>query len=83
MFQSGVGVRDIVQHAWRRFGIITSIIGDFQGRVIATLFYFTVLVPFGLGSRLSSDPLQMRGQGGQWLGRDEVARDIDSAKRQG
>ena len=61
----------------------TSIIGDFQGRVIATLFYFTVLLPFGLGSRLSSDPLHLRSGHDQWLGRDEVPRDLDSARRQG
>jgi hypothetical protein len=76
-------VREIVEHAWQRFGIITSIIGDFQGRVIATLFYFTVLVPFGLGSRIMSDPMKIRSQGSQWLDRDEVANDLDSAKRQG
>ena len=78
-----MGVREVVQHAWRRFGIITSIIGDFQGRVIATLFYFTVLLPFGLGSRLSSDPLHIRSGRDGWLGRDEVPRDLDSARRQG
>ena len=76
-------MREIVKHAWRRFGIITSVIGDFQGRVIATLFYFTVLAPFGLGSRLASDPMKIRSQGSQWLERDEVANDLDSAKRQG
>lgn len=73
----------IVSHAWQRFGVITSVIGDFQGRVIATLFYFTVLVPFGLGSRAAGDPLQLRAQDRQWLARDEVARDLESAKRQG
>jgi len=75
-------VKSIVQHAWWRFGIITSIIGDFQGRVIATLFYFTILVPFGIGSRIASDPLQIRARGSQWLGRTEVGRDLDAATRQ-
>ena len=74
---------EIVKHAWHRFGIITSIIGDVQGRVIATLFYFTVLVPFGLGSRIASDPMRLRQQNSQWLARDEVPCDLDSAKRQG
>lgn len=76
-------MKPVLQHAWQRFGLITSIIGDFQGRVIAILFYFTVLVPFGVGSRLFSDPLHLKRQDGEWLQRDEVAHDLESAQRQG
>ena len=40
---------EIVHLAWDRFKIIAGIVGDVQGRVIVTLFYFTILVPFGIG----------------------------------
>ena len=76
-------MNSILRHAWKRFGLITSIIGDFQGRLFAIVFYFTVLVPFGVGSRLSSDPLHLKKQDGEWLERPEVSRNLESARRQG
>lgn len=75
---------DTLRLAWSRFGIIGSVIGDLQGKVISILFYFTILMPFGIGSRLFSDPLRMRSAAGpQWLQRDPVPTDLDSAQKQG
>lgn len=34
-------------------------IGNFMNRVILSLFYFILVLPFGLGVRLFSDPLQL------------------------
>ena len=34
--------------------------GDFQARLLLTLFYFTVFVPFGAGLRLLGDPWRLR-----------------------
>lgn len=76
-------LREIVQLAWERLNVITSIIGDVQGRLIATLFYFTILVPFGIGSRLFSDPMNIKTTSNVWLERPPVPTDLESAKRQG
>jgi len=73
---------DIFRLAWDRFGVITSVIADVQGRVIATGFYFTILVPFALISRLTTDPLH-RSNTPTWLDHPSVASDLESAKRQG
>jgi hypothetical protein len=75
----------ILRFAWDRLLVITAVIGDAQGRLIALLFYFTVLVPFGIGSRLFSDPLRRKLPGGSatWLERLPVSRSLDDAKRQG
>lgn len=77
--------RDIAHIAWERFKIIAAILGDIQGRFIATLFYFTILVPFGLGSRLFSDPLHLTSKNAhvRWLERKPVDHQLDSAKQQG
>jgi hypothetical protein len=42
---------------WKRFGLF---IGNIVGRLVLSLFYFTVFVPFGLGVRLFGDPLGIR-----------------------
>jgi len=46
-----------VWEAWKRFG---QFMGDMLGRLVLTIFYFTLFVPFGLGVRLFGDPLAMR-----------------------
>lgn len=68
-----------------RYKTITEINGDILGRVISTVFYFTILVPFGIGSSLLSDPLQRKGTNMQptWIERAPVAHDLDGATRQG
>ncbi len=76
-------MREILGLAWARFGLIGAIIGEVQSRVLVTAFYFTVLVPFGLASRLLSDPLRRRQTTPTWLERDPVATDLDSARQQG
>lgn len=75
-------MRAVLRVAWERFKLITSIIADVQGHVIATGFYFTILVPFALISRLSGDPLR-RVDTSRWLDHPPIASDLESAKRQG
>jgi len=86
-------VREIWDIAWHRFNVIQAIVSDANARIIAILFYFTVLVPFGVGSRLFSDPLRLKtvkssdgkekSVGQAWLNRDPVPSDLDSARQQG
>ncbi|MDZ4769617.1 MAG: hypothetical protein SGJ24_10840 [Chloroflexota bacterium] len=79
-------MNEITRLAWARFGIITGILGDLQGRVIVTLFYFTVLVPFGIGSRLLSDPMRIRREENRrpvWLDRPAVGISLEEAREQG
>jgi hypothetical protein len=42
---------------WKAFG---HFLGNLLARVVLTIFYFTVFVPFALGVRLFSDPLHLR-----------------------
>jgi hypothetical protein len=77
-------LNEIIWLAWDRFKIIAAIVGDVQGRVIVTLFYFTILVPFGLGARLFGDALRIRSSGQpQWSERPPVQNGLEEARRQG
>ena len=71
------------QIAWQRFSLNSSIVADFNGRFIATVFYFTILLPFGLLSTLFMDPLRRKSSAVEWQEREPVAADIDSARAQG
>ena len=64
---------------WKRFA---QIVGDFIGRIVLTLFYFTIFVPFGLGVRLLGDPLAVRcKQDVRWLERRTGDPTLDDARR--
>ncbi len=77
-------MNEVIQLAWDRFKIVAGIVGDVQGRVIVTLFYFTILVPFGIGSRWFGDALRLRSSDQpQWLERPPVQNGLEEARRQG
>jgi len=45
-----------VWQAWKRIG---QFIGDQVGRLVLTIFYFTLFMPFALGVRLFGDPMEI------------------------
>jgi hypothetical protein len=73
---------DIGRDAWNRWKIIGDVYGDFQARLFAVLFYFTLFVPFALGVRLFGDPLNVRKPPKKWLDRVPVGDTLDEARRQ-
>lgn len=76
-------MRETLELAWQRFNLNSSIVADGNGRFIATLFYFTILLPFGLLSALFMDPLRVKSTETSWHQREPVPTDIESAKQQG
>ncbi len=68
--------------AWNRWKIIGEAFGDFQARLFAVLFYFTIFAPFALGVRLLSDPLHLRKPTTRWLDRAPVGNTPEEARRQ-
>jgi hypothetical protein len=76
-------VQGLLQFAWKRFTLITTVLGEAQGRFFITAFYYTILVPFGVGSRLFSDPLRRKSPNTEWHERPAVPTDLESAQQQG
>lgn len=73
---------EIARIAWNRWKVIGEAFGDFQARLIAVLFYFTIFAPFALGVRLLSDPLKIRTAPAKWVERAPVGGSLDDARRQ-
>lgn len=69
---------------WEKWKVVARRIGDFQARVLLSIFYFTVLAPFALGVKLFSDPLRLRATGGSgWTERPApIDDDVTQARRQ-
>ena len=45
---------------WERWKIIARKIGDFNARLILTLFYFIIITPFAFILKTFTDPLQLK-----------------------
>lgn len=69
--------------AWERSKVLTSILADFQGRAFTVLFYFTIMIPFGIGTRLLGDPLDLKRSQPSWIERPPVSDTLEEARRQG
>jgi hypothetical protein len=75
---------ETLRKVWEAWKYVGKIIGDFIGRVVLTVFYFTIFLPFGLGVRWLSDPLQLenRASSSYWLSRRTTDLDLEDARRQ-
>lgn len=65
--------------AWKR---LAHKIGNFQARVILTVLYAIVILPFGLAARLFSDPLKIKNRPEKWTDRAPEAYDMSWARKQ-
>jgi hypothetical protein len=66
--------------AWKRLG---KRIGDFQARLLLTVFYFVILAPFALVVRWASDPLSLKRSGDRWHpSGDRAGAPLDRARNQ-
>ena len=66
--------------AWKRFG---RFMGNFVTRIVLTLLYFTIFVPFGIGARMFTDPLQVKGERADaWNQRKTGDKNLEEVMRQ-
>jgi hypothetical protein len=75
---------DLLRRFWAGWKKVGHIIGDFIGRLVLSLLYFTVVLPFGLGLRISADPLALKktSKASFWIERTTKDVDLKAARRQ-
>jgi hypothetical protein len=71
---------------WNRWLVLARKIGKFQSRIVLTVVYFVIVLPFGVGVRLLGDPLRIRRRSTQtqsnWSARQTSDVDLDASYRQ-
>jgi hypothetical protein len=72
----------MLKRAWEAWKRIAHVIGNFQARVLLTIFYAVLVFPFGIVARLFSDPLRIKRRPTQWLDRPNETYDLQWAKKQ-
>jgi hypothetical protein len=73
-----------LRHLLQEWKILSGYIGDFQARLLLTIFYFTALFPIGILLYLLSDPMQIHHQPqfSAWMKRPERELNIHEGERQ-
>jgi len=72
----------LYKRAWQGWKDLAHKIGNFQARVILSIFYAVLVLPFGLATRLFSDPLRIKKKPDQCLDHPNEAYDLDWARKQ-
>jgi hypothetical protein len=69
---------------WHRIKPVLMEIGAFESGIVLTLFYFAVMLPFGLLVRATQDPLQLRLPAADsfWHKRKREEASLEAARRQ-
>ena len=73
----------VLRRLWQGWKRIAHKIGDFQARVLLTIFYFVIVAPFGLAVRAFADPLSLRPTTPRgWRARTTATATLEQARRQ-
>ncbi len=71
-----------LKYLWEAWKGIARKIGTFQARVLLTILYGVLVLPFGLTVRWFSDPLCIKKRPTHWLDYTDAVSDMQWAKRQ-
>lgn len=72
----------MLKKAWQAWKRIAHKIGNFQARVLLTVFYGLLMFPFGIAARWFSDPLRIKRPPQQWLDHPNETCDLQWARKQ-
>lgn len=71
-----------LQKLWSGWKKIGTAIGDFLARIVLSILYFTIVLPFGLITRLGRDPLGLRSfNASEWQERSTKDNSLDDGRR--
>jgi hypothetical protein len=73
---------DKAKALWAAWARLARRIGNFQARVLLTILYAVVLLPFGICVRLFADVLHTKLRPTKWLGRAQQSADMNWAHKQ-
>lgn len=72
----------MLKRLWQAWKALGHKIANFQARVLLTIFYALLVLPFGLAARFFADPLRIKRLPTQWLDHPNEAADMQWARKQ-
>jgi hypothetical protein len=78
------GLKGRASEGWSRWRELSQKAADFQARIVLTVFYFTLMLPFGVVFGMLKDPLRIKSRpsGSYWLERKPASETLTDAQRQ-
>jgi hypothetical protein len=67
---------------WQRWVKVSKKIGDFQARLLLSLFFLVMVLPLGMVVRLFSDPLGLKKTSPDWTSKQNSPPRLEDARRQ-
>lgn len=67
---------------WEAWKPLAHKIGNFQARLLLTILYALLVLPFGLAVRFFADPLRIRKRNTAWLDHGDTPAKMEWARRQ-
>jgi hypothetical protein len=71
-----------LKRLWAAWTRLAHKIGNFQARVLLTVLYALLVLPFGLIVRVFADPLRIKKRPARWLDHPDEAHDLRQARKQ-
>jgi hypothetical protein len=78
----GKSASDQLKSLWKSCVRVARWLGNFQARVLLTILYAVVLLPFGICVRLFADPLRIKKSSAKWLSRSRQTINMSWAHKQ-
>ncbi len=74
------GMRARISGRWKKIG---HAIGNFQARILLTIIYSVLVLPFGLVVRLFADSMHIKKRPEKWFDHPTIPNTLEEARRQG
>jgi hypothetical protein len=71
-----------LKRLWAAWTRLAHKIGTFQARVLLTVLYALLVLPFGIIVRVFADPLRIKKRPTRWLDHPDEANDLQRARKQ-
>ena len=71
-----------LKELWQGWQKVAKKIGDFQARLILSLFYILIVLPIGLIARMFADPLGLKKTAACWHAKQNSPSRLEDARRQ-
>ncbi len=72
----------VLKRVWQAWTRLAHKIGNFQARVLLTVLYAVLVLPFGIIVRLFADPLRIKKRPTRWIDHPDEPADMTWAQRQ-
>ena len=73
-------LRAKISGRWKKIG---HAIGNFQARILLTMIYSVLILPFGLAVRFFADSMHMKKRPEKWFDHPPIPNTLEEARRQG